>query len=163
MTFQLRRGSESLPIAYAELASELGARIGDRVNTQEVRQAVLKLRSKKGMLEGEVASAGSFFTNPVLTQDEASKLPIDAPRWPQEDGRIKTSAAWLIERSGIEKGKTLGGAAISSLHVLALSNAGAASAKDIVELANFVRERVRENFGITLEAEVQLVGLELNS
>ena len=63
----------------------------------------------------------------------------------------------------IEKGKKLGGAAISSLHVLALSNAGAASAKDIVELANFVRERVRENFGITLEAEVQLVGLELNS
>ena len=53
VTFQLRRGTESLPIAYAELASELGVNIGDRVNTQQVRKAVLKLRSKKGMLEGE--------------------------------------------------------------------------------------------------------------
>ena len=163
VTFQLRRGSESLPIAYAELAAELGVKIGDRVDTHAVRKAVLKLRSKKGMLEGEIASAGSFFTNPILTSEEASQLPSEAPRWPQEDGRIKTSAACLIEHSGIEKGEAFGGAAISSLHVLALSNKGGATAKEIIELANRVRKQVKEHFGINLEAEVQLVGLQLHS
>jgi UDP-N-acetylmuramate dehydrogenase len=161
VTFQLRRGTESLPIAYAELAQELGVSIGARVDTKKVREAVLNLRRKKGMLEGEVASAGSFFTNPILSAEMAAALPVSAPRWPLADGRVKTSAAWLMENAGMQKGESLGGAAISSKHVLALSNAGSATAEDIANLARLARKRVQEVFGITLEPEVQFVGIEL--
>jgi len=161
VTFQLRQGVESLPIMYEELARELGVAIGDRVDTKKVRETVLKLRSKKGMLEGDVASAGSFFTNPIISAEEAAKLPREAPRWIQSDGRVKTSAAWLMEHAGVHKGDALGGAAISQKHVLALSNSGDATAEDIVNLARSARDKVREVFGITLEAEVAFVGVIL--
>jgi UDP-N-acetylmuramate dehydrogenase len=161
VTFQLRRGIESLPVMYQELALELGVKVGERVNTHEVRAAVLKLRGKKGMLQGDIASAGSFFTNPIVSQDVAATLPESAPRWPQPDGRIKTSAAWLMENAGIHKGDAIGGAAISPKHVLALSNSGSATAEDIVQLARTAQAKVREVFGITLEPEVQFVGVKL--
>ena len=162
VTFQLRIGEASLPIGYVELAKELGVEIGARVAITEVRDAVLKLRSAKGMLVGEgIKSAGSFFMNPVLEKSIAAKLPSDAPRWPMSDGRVKTSAAWLMEHAGVSKGDQLAGAQISPKHVLALSNAGDATAKDLIALAKSAQEKVRAKFGITLQTEVQLVGLSL--
>jgi UDP-N-acetylmuramate dehydrogenase len=162
VTFQLRMGEASLPIGYAELAKELGVEIGARVAITKVRDAVLKLRGAKGMLLGQgIKSAGSFFMNPILDKSAAEKLPNDAPRWPMPDGRIKTSAAWLMEHAGVSKGDQLAGAQISPKHVLALSNAGDATAKDLVELARSAQEKVRAKFGITLQTEVQLVGLSL--
>ena len=162
VTFQLRIGEASLPIGYAELAKELGVEIGARVAITKVRNAVLKLRSAKGMLIGEgIKSAGSFFMNPVLEKGIAEKLPSDAPRWPMSDGRVKTSAAWLMEHAGVSKGDQLAGAQISPKHVLALSNAGDATAKDLIALAKSAQEKVRAKFGITLQTEVQLVGLSL--
>ena len=162
VTFQLRIGEESLPIGYAELAKELGVEIGARVAITKVRDAVLKLRSAKGMLVGEgIKSAGSFFMNPVLEKSIAEKLPSDAPRWPMSDGRVKTSAAWLMEHAGVSKGDQIAGAQISPKHVLALSNTGDATAKDLIALAKSAQEKVRAKFGITLQTEVQLVGLSL--
>jgi len=114
------------------------------------------------MLIGEgIKSAGSFFMNPVLEKGIAEKLPSDAPRWPMSDGRVKTSAAWLMEHAGVSKGDQLAGAQISPKHVLALSNAGDATAKDLIALAKSAQEKVRAKFGITLQTEVQLVGLSL--
>ncbi len=166
VTFQLRKGEQSLPITYAELAKFLSVNIGDRAPVVEVRKAVLQLRGRKGMLidAGDVNSnsAGSFFVNPILNKDMADKLPADAPRWPQTDGRVKTSAAWLMEHAGVNKGEKLAGAQISYKHVLALTNSGDATAGDIVELAKRARAKVFEKFGVKLEAEVQLVGLDLN-
>jgi UDP-N-acetylmuramate dehydrogenase len=166
VTFQLRKGEHSLPITYAELAKFLSINIGDRAPVVEVRKAVLQLRGRKGMLidAGDVNSnsAGSFFVNPILNKEMADKLPADAPRWPQTDGRVKTSAAWLMEHAGVSKGEKLAGAQISSKHVLALTNSGDATAGDIVELAKMARAKVFEKFGVKLEAEVQLVGLDLN-
>jgi UDP-N-acetylmuramate dehydrogenase len=166
VTFQLRKGEQSLPIAYAELAKHLSVNIGDRASITTVRSAVLELRGRKGMLldtsDSQIHSAGSFFVNPILSQEIADKLPADAPRWPQTDGRVKTSAAWLMEHSGVSKGEKLAGAQISNKHVLALSNSGNATANDIVELAKMARAKVFEKFGIKLQAEVQLIGLDLN-
>jgi len=162
VTFQLRKGEESLPIAYPELATELGVRVGERAPVLKVREAVLTLRGKKGMLEGlGIHSAGSFFTNPIVSRVVAEKLPVAAPQWPQEDGRVKLSAAWLMEHAGVTKGETLGGAAISAHHVLALTNADHATAADIVELARFAQAKVKSAFGITLEPEVQFIGVKL--
>lgn len=162
VTFQLRKGENSLPIGYAELAKELGVEIGARVEIGKVRDAVLKLRSAKGMLIGQgINSAGSFFMNPILQKDIADTLPSDAPRWPMPDGRVKTSAAWLMEHAGVSKGDRLAGAQISPKHVLALSNSGDATATDLIELARSAQEKVKNKFGIELQSEVQLVGLSL--
>ncbi len=162
VTFQLRIGEASLPIGYTELANELGVEIGARVVITKVRSAVLKLRSAKGMLINEgINSAGSFFMNPILDKGAAEKLPSNAPRWPMPDGKVKTSAAWLMEHAGVSKGDQLAGAQISPKHVLALSNTGDATAKDLIELAKSAQEKVRAKFGIVLQSEVQLVGLSL--
>ena len=160
VTFQLRKGEESLPIQYKELADALGVEIGARANIAKVRETVLALRAKKGMLiESGIASAGSFFTNPILSAEAAAALPADAPRWPQPDGMVKTSAAWLIEHAGITKGTAHGGAKVSDLHVLALTNAGTAATEEIVELARSIQEKVLAQFSVKLEPEVRFVGL----
>ena len=163
--FQIRIGEMSDPITYVELAKKLGIDPGDKATVKETRAAVLELRASKGMLlspdDHDSWSAGSFFTNPIVTQQQADTLPNAAPKWPLNDGRVKISAAWLIENSGTNKGDEVGGARISTKHVLALSNSGNATAADIAELAKRARNQVKEVFGITLEAEVNLVGVEI--
>jgi UDP-N-acetylmuramate dehydrogenase len=164
VTFQLRRGENSLPIKYKELADALGVAIEDRVPTIKVREAVLALRAKKGMLYSEEIqnwSAGSFFVNPIVSAAQAQSLPEGAPRWPQADGSIKLSAAWLMENAGVTKGEFQNGAKISEAHVLALTNGGDATASDLLELARSARARVQAKFGITLTPEVRLVGVEI--
>jgi UDP-N-acetylmuramate dehydrogenase len=125
----------------------------------------MELRAAKGMLlnpdDKDSWSAGSFFTNPIISTEIAAALPADAPQWPMADGRVKTSAAWLIEHSGIDKGQSHGGARVSTKHVLALTNSGNATAEDLVQLAREVRACVQAKYGITLEPEVNLVGVSL--
>jgi UDP-N-acetylmuramate dehydrogenase len=163
--FQIRRGETSTPITYAELAKKLGIEVGEKAPVVDVRTAVMELRAAKGMLlnpdDKDSWSAGSFFTNPIISVEIASTLPEGAPKWPLTDGRVKTSAAWLIEHSGIDKGHAHGGARVSTKHVLALTNSGNATASELVELAREVRTAVQAKFGITLEPEVNLVGLTL--
>lgn len=163
--FQIRRGEFSDPITYLELAKKLGVDPGDKAPVAATRAAVLELRASKGMLlspdDHDSWSAGSFFTNPIISQQAADQLPNAAPKWPLNDGRVKVSAAWLIENAGIHKGDEVGGARISTKHVLALSNSGNATASDIAELAKRARNQVKEVFGITLEAEVNLIGVEI--
>ena len=163
--FQLRIGEFSAPITYLELSKKLGIEPGDKATVAATRAAVLELRASKGMLlspdDHDSWSAGSFFTNPIISQQAADGLPDAAPKWPLNDGRVKISAAWLIENAGMHKGDEVGGARISTKHVLALTNSGDATAADIAELAKRARDHVKEIFGITLEAEVNLIGIEI--
>jgi UDP-N-acetylmuramate dehydrogenase len=154
----------------------------------------LALRAGKGMLvsadDPDSVSAGSFFTNPIVSENFARSLPADAPRWPLDaeraplflpldviDGsglaldippiasspRVKLSAAWLIEHAGIQRGFALPGsrAAVSSKHTLAIVNTGGATAADVSELARYIRQRVGNDFGIELQPEPVLVGIQL--
>ena len=165
VSFQLRIGEETTPIIYAELAGALGIKVGEKASVVKTRKATLELRAKKGMLldpaDRDSWSAGTFFTNPIIDEKIANQLPPEAPRWPQPDGRVKTSAAWLMENAGVHKGDSIQGARISSKHVLALTNAGNATASDITALAREAQRKVAEVFGITLEPEVNLIGLNL--
>jgi UDP-N-acetylmuramate dehydrogenase len=164
VAFQLRQGEMSDPITYVELSKKLGIEPGEKASVVSVRSAVLELRASKGMLISEDPdswSAGSFFTNPIISQQAADSLPNATPKWPLNDGRVKISAAWLIENSGIHKGDAIGGARISTKHVLALTNSGSATASDIAALAKKARDQVKEKFGITLIAEVNLIGVEI--
>ena len=153
------------PVRYAELARRLGVEVGERVLAADVRDAVLELRRGKGMVldpdDHDTWSAGSFFTNPLLDAEAAAALPDDAPRWPERDGRVKTSAAWLIERAGYGKGYGERAAQVSGKHTLALTNRGGATADDLLALAREIRDGVRERFGVTLVNEPVLVGATL--
>jgi UDP-N-acetylmuramate dehydrogenase len=163
VAFQLKLGNLSAPIEYAELARVLGVQTGARAPMTEVREAVLDLRRSKGMVldesDHDTWSAGSFFTNPLL--DATADVPAGAPQWPQPDGRVKTSAAWLIEHAGVSKGFAIGNAAVSSKHTLALTNRGGATAKELLALAAHVRGQVQHAFGITLVNEPVLVNCSL--
>jgi len=166
VTFQVREGSLSAPVAYPELARALDVAVGERAPLADVRAAVLALRARKGMvLDGadhDTWSAGSFFTNPVVAAADAGGLPADAPRWPMPDGSVKTSAAWLIEHAGFGRGHgSPGPATLSTKHTLALTNRGDARAADLLALAREVRDGVRDRFGVVLEPEPVLVGVTL--
>jgi len=165
VVFAFARGGSSGPVRYAELARRLGVETGQRVPLADVRRAVLALRAGKGMVldpdDHDTWSAGSFFTNPLLDPGQAGRLPDDAPRWPQPDGTVKTSAAWLIEQAGFGKGYGDGRAGVSGKHTLALTNRGAATTADLLELAGRIRAGVQDRFGIRLVNEPVLVGCEL--
>ena len=165
VSLRLARSPLAAPVAYAELARTLGTQVGRQVPASAVRAAVLGLRRSKGMVidpgDRDTASVGSFFTNPVLTANASDLLPPDAPRFTQPDGRVKTSAAWLIERAGFPRGYGHADARISSKHTLALTNRGSATATEIVALARELRDGVRRAFDVELLAEPRLVGLSL--
>ena len=162
VTFQLKQGSLGAPVRYAELARRLGVAEGERAPLADVRQAVLDLRRGKGMVldadDHDTWSAGSFFTNPVVDPDA---VPEGAPAWPQPDGRVKTSAAWLIDHAGFARGYGAGPARLSTKHTLALTNRGRATTADLLALAREVRDGVERAYGIRLVNEPVLVGCEL--
>ena len=124
-TFQFRLGDLGPPVQYAELAGALGIDIGERAPARDVREAVLDLRRRKAMVldaaDHDTWSTGSFFTNPVVPADV---VPDGAPTWPQPDGLVKTSAAWLIEHAGFTKGYGNDRVRLSSRHTLAITNRG---------------------------------------
>jgi UDP-N-acetylmuramate dehydrogenase len=157
VTFDLRESAQSGPLRYAELAGTLDIPIGGTAPLQDVRDAVLRLRRGKGMVidpaDPDSVSAGSFFTNPIL-----DAAPDGAPAWPEAGGRIKTSAAWLIEQAGFHKGYGNGRAGISTKHTLALVNRGGATTAELMALAHEIAAGVQNRFGIALHPEPVLVG-----
>ncbi|WP_026532993.1 UDP-N-acetylmuramate dehydrogenase [Arthrobacter sp. H41] len=186
--FQLGLGRMGKPIKYAELARALDLPVGGRAYATDVRRAVLKLRSAKGMVldppDRDTWSTGSFFTNPIVSDSEASVLPVDAPRFPAgEEGKVKLSAAWLIENAGFTKGfgletprdKGTGGssgsdagvhsvggrASLSTKHTLAVTNRGGASAEDLLRIARLVADGVERVFGVRLHPEPLLISCSL--
>jgi UDP-N-acetylmuramate dehydrogenase len=149
-----------------------------RPGLKDVREAVRSIRSRKAMLlvpgDPDGCSAGSFFKNPVVTVAFFERMTEDAkaenaiasdqevPHYSVADGKVKVPAAWLIERAGFQKGYTRGRAGISSKHSLAIINRGGATAKEVLDLANEIRERVQAKFGVYLQPEPVLVGFEVS-
>ena len=176
VTFRLDCSPLSAPVRYGELAARLGVSAGERVPLPAAREAVLGLRRAKGMvldpLDPDTRSAGSFFTNPVLDQDQFARLervaaagsshPVSVPHFAGELGQVKVPAAWLIEHAGFGKGFAAGTAArVSSKHTLALTNQGGASTADLLALARQIAAGVQAAFGIQLACEPVLVGVTL--
>ncbi|MHB9859773.1 UDP-N-acetylmuramate dehydrogenase [Streptomyces sp. YIM S03343] len=165
----------SAPIKYAETARALGVSPGDRVPLADAREIVLELRAGKGMVldpeDHDTWSAGSFFTNPILSDDQFAAFHarvrqrlgdgIQPPAYPVGDGHTKTSAAWLIDKAGFTKGYGAGPARISTKHTLALTNRGDATTEDLLALAREVVTGVHQAFGVTLVNEPVTVGVSL--
>ena len=161
--FELTASDTSGGLRYAELARAVGA---DRAPLHDVRDAVLELRRGKGMVvdreDPDSVSAGSFFTNPILEAEAfdalARRAEGEPPRFPEAGGRVKTSAAWLIERAGFHRGDTRGNVGISTKHSLALVNRGGATTAELVAFAREIAAGVRERFGVELHPEPIFVG-----
>ena len=182
----------SSPVHYAELARSLGLSLSAaederRAPLADVRSKVLTLRAGKGMVldaeDHDTWSTGSFFTNPIVDEDVAARLPDSAPRFAAADGRdgqsrVKLSAAWLIDHAGCGRGFGLpegpesgrgehgrglaeGRAALSTKHTLAVTNRGDAATEDLLCIARAVRDNVRDRFGIEIHPEPVLIGCQL--
>jgi UDP-N-acetylmuramate dehydrogenase len=165
VAFELPRSTDAPPVRYLEVARRLGVSQGDRVPSKDVREVVLELRRSKGMLldpaDHDTWSVGSFFVNPFVAPDQ---VPPGCPNF-EADGRLKLSAAWLIENAGFGKGFGLdrgrGAVAVSTKHSLALTNRGGASTAELLDLARVIRDGVEARFGIRLRPEAHLVGVQL--
>jgi UDP-N-acetylmuramate dehydrogenase len=170
--FQLEDlGGLSKPVRFRDVAEALGVEIGAQAPLADVRAAVLAQRAKRGMLLDEADhdtwSAGSFFTNPILTPDQHAEferrraeagIGAGPTAFPEPDGRLKISAAWLIEHAGFGKGYGSGPVTLSTKHTLALTNRGGATASDLVKLASEVRDGVAAKFGVMLVPEPVFTG-----
>jgi UDP-N-acetylmuramate dehydrogenase len=168
--FVLDADGRSAPLRYGELASTLGAEPGTRADPAAVRDAVLALRRRKGMVldngDHDTWSVGSFFTNPVVTAADFDRIQARSsapvPNYPAPNG-VKLAAGWLVENAGFAKGYPGDDAParLSTKHALAVTNRGAATAADVISLARRIREGVNAEFGIELTAEPILVGASL--
>jgi UDP-N-acetylmuramate dehydrogenase len=178
VTYALDPQRESRPLRYGELARELGVEPGATASLRDVREAVLRLRRRKGMVvdpdDPDSVSAGSFFTNPILDAADFERLRRRAqqrlgngaqpPAWPEDDGRVKTSAAWLVERAGFARGYgSPGPVALSTKHTLALTNRGGATAAQLLALAREIADGVEREFGVRLVPEPVLIGLTIDA
>jgi UDP-N-acetylmuramate dehydrogenase len=154
-------------LAYADLQKHFAGRAEPTL--AEVREAVRQIRASKGMLltpgDPDARSAGSFFKNPVLTENEfeslkrkASERGLEIPNYPALAARRKVSAAWLVEQSGFSKGFGNGHVGISRKHALAIVNRGGATSAEVIQLKNEIQARVQQQWEIQLQPEPVLLG-----
>jgi UDP-N-acetylmuramate dehydrogenase len=168
VTYALLRGGDS-HLEYADLKRHFEGR-ETRPNLAETREAVRHIRALKGMLivpgDPDCQSAGSFFKNPVLSEQQhedvqrrASARGFSLPSYPALEKNKKVSAAWLVEKSGFARGYGFGRVGISSKHALAIVNRGGATAAEVFALKDQIQQRVEEIWGLHLEPEPVIVGL----
>lgn len=125
---------------------------------KEVAQVIIDVRNKKLPDPTVLPNVGSFFKNPVITNEQAQQLKQqynDMPQYPMAEG-VKVAAGWLIDQLGL-KGKKIGGASVHQHQALVLVNSDNASSIDVTNLANFIISAVEEAFNITLEPEVNVI------
>jgi UDP-N-acetylmuramate dehydrogenase len=161
VTYRLAPGGAPA-VRYAELERHLAGRGLARPALADVRASVLAIRRAKSMVldpaDPNHRSCGSFFTNPVVSAAESAGVAARAgdpamPRWPQPDGRVKLSAAWLIERAGFTRGLADGPVGLSTRHTLAIVAHDGARARDVVAFARRVQAAVAARFGVRLTPE----------
>jgi UDP-N-acetylmuramate dehydrogenase len=162
-------------VTYPDLARHFADR-SDPPGLAEMREAILEIRGSKSMVirpdDPDARSAGSFFRNPFVPEDLARRAEEAArlrgslsrteimPKYPMPDGRVKLSAAWLIERAGFTKGYQRGRVGLSSHHTLALINRGGATAEELLGLMRLIQSAVHNIFGVELVPEPVFVGFE---
>jgi len=161
VTYRLQpKGAPS--VRYADVEKELVRRGVASPSLADVRASVVAIRRSKSMVldpsDENRRSCGSFFMNPIIPGADLAAVEQRAvdpamPRWPLPDGRVKLSAAWLIERAGFTPGATDGPVGLSTRHALAVVAHDGARAADIIAFARRLQARVEERFGVRLSPE----------
>lgn len=153
----LRLSRRPAPVlTYGPLRDMAGASAG------EIREKIIEVRRAKLPDPAELGSAGSFFTNPVVSPEIAAALKAASPQLPvyEAEGGIKLAAGWLIENAGL-KGKSIGGAMVYPKQCLVIVNTGDATWRDVISLMELVQTTVMERFGVMLHPEVNIIGAKV--
>ena len=168
VTYRLTPGGAPT-LRYTDVERHLASRGVRAPSLADVRESVLAIRRTKSMVidaaDPNRRSCGSFFTNPIIAREalaDVERRVADAtmPRWPQPDGRIKLSAAWLIERAGFRRGQREGPVGLSTRHALAIVAHDGARAADVVAFARRVQTIVADRFAVRLTPEPVFWGVD---
>jgi len=155
--FQLKKFPHKLVTEYGQIEQALSKEKEKTISV--MRKIICKIRNSKLPDVKSIGNAGSFFKNPVVTSTIADQLKSkisDIPKYKTTDGEYKLSAAWLIEKAGC-KGIQLGNAGSYKNQALVLINLGNAEGKEIVNLADYIKNKVYEMFEVNLETEVNII------
>ncbi len=169
VTYRLEAGGKPC-VRYPDVERDLAARGIASPTLADVRETVLGVRRSKSMVldvpdDPNRRSCGSFFTNPVVPAADVARVEAltgdrAMPRWPQPDGRVKLSAAWLIERAGFRRGEPAGPVGLSTRHALAIVARAGARARDVVDFARRLQGEVERRFTVRLTPEPVLWGFD---
>lgn len=156
---RFRLSTEFRPnVRYQALADYLTSQ--DEVSPNDVRQAILAIRGSKLPDPAKIGNAGSFFKNPIVSSETASSLLENYPDMPHYSAinrkEVKIPAGWLIEKAGL-KGYRHKNAGVYRKQALVLVNHGNASGQEVAELAEYIQDKIKAQFGILLEPEVRII------
>lgn len=159
VTFRLTTNNHKLNTAYGAIQELLTKQNIVNPTPKNVADAVIAIRKSKLPDPKKIGNSGSFFKNPVINKDAFIKLKskyADIPSYQIDDKQIKIPAGWLIEKSGF-KGKRWGDAGVHEKQALVLVNYGKATGLEILEVSKKIKEKIKENFNIELETEVNII------
>lgn len=159
VTFQLTKKNHQLKTSYGAIEAELQQKNISNPTIQDVSRAVISIRQSKLPDPKELGNSGSFFKNPIIprtTYEKALQNFPEMPHYKVSDELVKVPAGWLIEQAGF-KGKRFGDAGIHKNQALVLVNYGNATGAEIEAVSKDIQKTVLEKFGITIEAEVNII------
>jgi UDP-N-acetylmuramate dehydrogenase len=159
VSFRLQKQAR-INASYGNLEKELEKMKVTQPTISDIRKAVISVRQSKLPNPAVLGNAGSFFKNPVVSEELAEaikKNDANAPVYDAGPGMKKLAAGWLIEKCGL-KGYRQGDAGVHNMQALVLVNYGQASGNDIYNLSEYILQRVFEKFGVSLEREVNIIG-----
>lgn len=159
VSFELTKNQHQLNTSYGAIETELTNKNIKNPTIKDVSDAVISIRKSKLPDPKEIGNSGSFFKNPVISKEHFEKLQeqhANIPSYPVSENEVKVPAGWLIEQSGF-KGKRFGNYGVHEKQALVLVNYGGASGKEIYQLAQKIQATIKENFGIDLEIEVNII------
>ncbi|WP_159801646.1 UDP-N-acetylmuramate dehydrogenase [Flavobacterium sp. MK4S-17] len=159
VTFGLTKTNHKINTSYGDIAGELTKKDIAVPTIKDVSDAVTAIRRSKLPDPKEIGNSGSFFKNPVIPRQEFDKIYLKHPQMPfynVSETEVKIPAGWLIEQSGF-KGCRYGDAGVHARQALVLVNYGNATGNELLNLSRQIQETVYNNFGIHIEAEVNII------
>jgi UDP-N-acetylmuramate dehydrogenase len=154
--FNLTKAPHQINTSYRGLFEKIESK---SPTIQMIAQTVIEIRSSKLPDPRQIGNSGSFFKNPVVDSEQFSELQkqyTNLPHYPDQEGKVKIPAAWLIDYLGF-KGYRKNDAGVHQNQALVLVNYGKASGTEIKKLAQQIKDKVLENFAIDLEFEVNIL------
>ena len=159
VVFKLTKHNHKLNINYGTIASQLEFMQITNPTIQDISKAVISIRESKLPNPKSIGNSGSFFKNPVISKTLFNTLIEnfkDIPSYPVSDNEVKVPAGWLIEKAGF-KGKRFGDYGVHKNQALVLVNYGDAKGSDILNLSKLIQKTIQRIFGISIEAEVNIL------
>lgn len=159
VVFKLTNTNHLLKTSYGAIQAELKSKGIETPSIKEVSDAVIAIRQSKLPDPKEIGNSGSFFKNPVISNEKFEVLKSKFPEvsaYPNGENHTKVAAGWLIEQAGL-KGLRRGPIGVHEKQALVLVNYGGGKGKDIQQLSSDIQQKVKEIFDISLEAEVNIL------